>query len=97
MDIPPGSRTIACDLGGVVADADTIDALARLQLAAQRLGLDLRLRHASGELRELVAFAGLEDVLRLEPCGKAEEREQPLRVEEERQLGDPAVGELDHL
>ena len=42
-------------------------------------------------------FAGLEDVLLLEPLGEAEQREQPLRVEEERQLGDPAPGELDHL
>ena len=96
MDVErPG--TIVCDLRRVVADADTIDALARIQLEAQRLGLDLRLRRASSELRELIAFTGLEDVLRLEPCRKAEEREQPLRVEEERELGDPAAGELDHL
>ena len=96
MDVErPG--TIVCDLRRVVADADAIDALARIQLEAQRLGLDLRLRRASSELRELIAFTGLEDVLRLEPCRKAEEREQPLRVEEERELGDPAAGELDHL
>jgi len=96
MDVEhPG--TIVCDLRRVVADADAVDAIARIQLEARRLGLELRLCHASCELRRLVAFAGLEDVLLLEPCGKAEQREQPLRVEEERQLGDPAPGELDHL
>jgi anti-anti-sigma regulatory factor len=82
---------MVCDLGGVAADACAIDALARLQLAARRLGLELRLRHVSGELRELIAFAGLGDVLLLEPGREAEEREEPLRAEEERELGDPAV------
>ena len=41
----------------------TVDALARLQLAAQRRGCQVRLRHASAELLELVAFMGLRDVL----------------------------------
>ena len=45
-------------------DAVTIDALARLQLTARRLGCRLRLRHASPELRELVAFMGLRRSLR---------------------------------
>jgi ABC-type transporter Mla MlaB component len=52
-----------CDVRGVQADAVTVDALARLQLAARRRGCRVRLRGASGELRELVAFMGLEDVL----------------------------------
>ena len=91
MGVPPGSRTIVCDLGRVAADAATIDALARLQLAARRLGLELRLCRASGQFRELIAFAGLGGVLLLEPGRETEEREEPLRVEEERQLGDPAA------
>ena len=91
MGAPPGSRTIVCDLGRVAADVATIDALARLHLAARRLGVELRLRHASGELLELIAFVGLGDVLLLEPGREAEEREEPGRVEEERELGDPAV------
>ena len=41
----------------------TVDALARLQLAARRHGCQVRLRHASTELLELVAFMGLSDVL----------------------------------
>jgi len=81
---------MVCDLDGVAADACTIDALARLQLAARRLGLELRLRRVSGELTELIAFAGLGDVL-LEPGREAEEREEPLRAEEERELRDPAA------
>jgi ABC-type transporter Mla MlaB component len=41
----------------------TVDALARLQLAAGRLGCTVRLRNASPGLRELVALMGLDDVL----------------------------------
>ncbi len=52
-----------CDVGGVEPDAVTVDALARLQLAARRLGCVVRLRNTSCELRELVAFMGLGDVL----------------------------------
>jgi ABC-type transporter Mla MlaB component len=50
-------------VGGVGPDAATVDALARLQLAAQRRGCRIRLQNASPELRELVAFMGLQDVL----------------------------------
>jgi ABC-type transporter Mla MlaB component len=52
-----------CDVGGVGADAVTIDALARLQLAAYRHGCKVRLRQPSPQLRDLVAFMGLENVL----------------------------------
>jgi ABC-type transporter Mla MlaB component len=52
-----------CDVRGVDPDAVTVDALARLQLAARRHGCQVRLRHASEELLELVAFMGLADVL----------------------------------
>jgi len=51
------------DVRGVDADAVTVDALARLQLAARRHGCQVRLRRASPELLELVAFMGLRDVL----------------------------------
>jgi ABC-type transporter Mla MlaB component len=44
-------------------DAATVDALARLQLTAQRAGCDTRLRHASPRLRELIAFMGLREPL----------------------------------
>ena len=52
-----------CDVSGVGVDAVTVDALARLQLAARRHGCQVRLRNASPELLELVAFMGLRDVL----------------------------------
>ena len=84
-------RTIVCDLRGIAVDCATVDALARLHLAARRAGVELRVRHASKELKELLAFTGLSGVLGLEPDGKPEEREDPPGVEEERQLGDPAA------
>ena len=52
-----------CDVCGVDSDAVTVDALARLQLAAGRHGCQVRLLGASDELRDLVAFMGLENVL----------------------------------
>jgi ABC-type transporter Mla MlaB component len=57
------AATALCDVHGVEPDAVTVDALARLQLAARRHGCRVRLRGASDELRELVAFMGLENVL----------------------------------
>jgi ABC-type transporter Mla MlaB component len=51
---------VVFDLSAVVhADAATVDALARLHLTARRLGFGVRLRKASPELRELIAFMGL--------------------------------------
>ncbi len=52
-----------CEVDGVEPDAVTVDALARLQLAARRCSCQVRLRGASDELRSLVAFMGLADVL----------------------------------
>jgi ABC-type transporter Mla MlaB component len=52
-----------CDVRGVPADAVTVDALARLQVGAQRQGCRVHLRHASSELRELLEFMGLTNVL----------------------------------
>jgi ABC-type transporter Mla MlaB component len=52
-----------CDVRTVPADAVTVDALCRLHVAAQRVGCRVRLRNASDELRQLVAFMGLTDVL----------------------------------
>ncbi|TMM05325.1 MAG: STAS domain-containing protein [Actinobacteria bacterium] len=84
-------RPLVCDLRSLGADAETIDLLARLQLAARRHGRALRFPHASPALQELIAFVGLDAVLRVEPGREAEKGEDPLGVEEERQLDDPAV------
>ena len=57
-----GPEVAFCDVAGVPANAVTADALARLQTAAHRHGCRVRLRHASADLLELLAFIGLEDV-----------------------------------
>jgi ABC-type transporter Mla MlaB component len=49
------------DLGRV--DAVTVDALARLALAARNHGCQIRLLHVSPPLRELLAFMGLDGVV----------------------------------
>jgi len=67
---------------GMATDFRTVDALARLRLAGKRLGFEVRLTPAE-ELVELLELAGLVEVL-----WKPEEGEEPLGVEEERQLGD---------
>jgi ABC-type transporter Mla MlaB component len=58
-----GVAVVRCDVRSVDVDAVTVDALARLQLAARRHGCQVRLLGASGDLRELVAFMGLSEVL----------------------------------
>jgi hypothetical protein len=58
-----GASTAFCEVENVAPDAVTADALARLQLAARRCGCQVRLRGASPELRSLIAFMGLADVL----------------------------------
>jgi hypothetical protein len=65
-----------------------VDLIARLQLEARRRGADLRLRNVAPALRELIAFAGLEEALRVEPRREPEALEQRAGVDEERQLGD---------
>jgi ABC-type transporter Mla MlaB component len=60
------ANLVVCDAGGVIAaDVGTVDALAHLALALRRLDCRLEIRHASPELRELLALAGLARVL---PC-----------------------------
>jgi ABC-type transporter Mla MlaB component len=59
-----GGATLAlCDVSEACPDVVTVDALARLQLAARRGGCQVRLLNASPELCTLIAFMGLEDVL----------------------------------
>jgi hypothetical protein len=58
-----GAPVALCHVRGVEPDAVTADALARLQLAAARRDCQVRLRGASTELLDLLAFMGLSDVL----------------------------------
>jgi ABC-type transporter Mla MlaB component len=55
--------TVDCDVGGVDADAVTVDALARLQAVARRNGCVVVLRTAGVELLDLVELMGLTEVL----------------------------------
>jgi ABC-type transporter Mla MlaB component len=62
--IAAGSATcVLCDVGGLAPDAVGVDALARLRLAARRCGCAVRLRGCSKELKDLVEFIGLQEVL----------------------------------
>jgi ABC-type transporter Mla MlaB component len=58
-----GADVALCDVSGVAPDGVTVDALARLQLVARRRGCQVRLRLASRELLDLLAFLGLGDVI----------------------------------
>ena len=56
-------QVAVCDVDGIAPDAVAVDALARLQLAAYRHGCKVRLQGTSPQLRRLVEFMGLNDVL----------------------------------
>jgi ABC-type transporter Mla MlaB component len=91
---------VRCDLSACRdIDEVTLDVLARLQLAARRLGTSVQLHNAGARLLDLLALVGLSDVLpapeRAERLGldadrQTEEREQVL-VDEEVDGRDPPV------
>ena len=85
------AAVVVCDVGGLPANIVTVEALARLQLTARRLGRRIELRSGTPELARLLAFVGLSDVLGLGLRRQPEEREQPRRVEERVDRGDPAA------
>jgi ABC-type transporter Mla MlaB component len=89
-----GADGVACDVRALVADIVGVEALARLQLTARRVGCGVRLRHPSRELEELLDLCGLGGVLAgdgplVGPIRQAEERKQAGRVEEGADPGDP--------
>jgi ABC-type transporter Mla MlaB component len=63
-----GGEVVVCDVHGVEPDAVTVEALARLQLAARGRGCQVQLRDASSQLLGLIAFLGLRDVVRVSPA-----------------------------
>lgn len=91
-----GVDVITYDVGSVVEpDVMAIEALARLQLTARRIGGSIQVRHASGELRDLFEMVGLCGVVPvcdgspLGSCGQVEEEEE-AGVDEGVDRGDPA-------
>jgi hypothetical protein len=56
---------VTCDVTGVVPDLGAVDALARLQLIAQRLGGRIRLRGVDRDIAELIDFVGVPTASRL--------------------------------
>ena len=88
-DPPQPDRVVDCDVSRIdVPDIGTVDALARLQLAAHRGGGRVRLHGTTAGLRDLLELAGLCGPLGLEAVGEPEEREEARRVEEEDDAGD---------
>ncbi|HYI46638.1 MAG TPA: STAS domain-containing protein [Actinomycetota bacterium] len=58
---------VVCDVRDVIdPDVVTLDALARLQLTAKRMGHKVVIRHASHQLNDLLDFTGLRDVVSAE-------------------------------
>ena len=63
-----GAGVVICDVGAVtVPDAAAVDAVARLQLTAKRLGREMKVRNACAEMQELIALTGLSHVLPMVP------------------------------
>ena len=88
---------VLCDVGALrTPDLTSIEALARMQLTAVRLGGQILLCRASTELQDLLALTGLCEVLSirsgswLQVSGQTEEREEYLGVEERVDRGYPA-------
>lgn len=93
MVLVSGDATTVCGcLPDDRLDLTVVNELARLQLAARRLGCSIVLRGVGVRLAELLDFAGLTDVLPTEGgrevSGKSEGGEQG-GVEEGMEPGDP--------
>ncbi|MEV0900059.1 STAS domain-containing protein [Actinoplanes sp. NPDC049802] len=86
----PGDVVVCEVTGPGEPDVVLVEALARLRLTAHRHGRRLRLTGAGPALLSLLALLGLDDLL-LQVGGQAEQREQPRRVEEVVDAGDPPV------
>ncbi|BBC33409.1 hypothetical protein SGFS_047030 [Streptomyces graminofaciens] len=83
-----GARAVVCDVGGIGPPGlATVDALARMQLAARRAGGRIRLRDPDPALRALLRLVGLA----FEVEGQTEEGEPAGGVEEAVEPGDPVL------
>jgi anti-anti-sigma regulatory factor len=91
---PPQRSIVVIDVSALAEpDPQILDALVRLQLAAQRRGASIRLENACPVLVDLLALAGLSEVLPVlrasgvEMDRQTEQREE-ARVDEEVETGD---------
>jgi hypothetical protein len=104
----PEPTIVGCDVSRItVADQHALEALARLQLTARRLGATIHLYNACPALADLIDLAGLADVLVVDPTEPADaiepiqlsgvevdrkvEEREEIRVDEEVHRGDDAV------
>ncbi len=88
---------LVCDVGAITEpDAAVLAALTRMQLTARRLNCRMEIHRMRPRLGDLIAYAGLDEVLPVhrgcgvEPVRQAEQREQPGGVEEVADPPDPA-------
>jgi hypothetical protein len=86
----PGG-VVVCDVRAARPDLVTVEALARLRMTALRHGRRLVVSGAGPDLLEVVVLLGLTDALP-QPGRQAEQREQPLGVEEVVDRRDPSGG-----
>lgn len=93
-----GPRVVVCDARHLARGGlGTVDALARLQLAARRRGCRVELRNVPPDLAQLLELCGLAEVLRLsdalgvDPGRQPEHREEASGIQEEGDSGDPVT------
>ena len=86
---------IVLDASGITtADEATLDALARLQLTACRLGASIRLRNARPELLDLLSLTGLAGVIEADSgidSDRLPEQRKEVGVDEEVDPRDAAL------
>lgn len=61
--VRPDVDVVTCDVTGVAPNLTAIDALARLQLTARRLGGRIRLRGTTPDIAGLIDLTGVDEVL----------------------------------
>lgn len=108
MGASDGSRTVVAVFDGDVQvaiwpvdrwappDLSMVEAVARLQLAARRLGCSIRLRDPCPELRELLDLVGLADLVAeasglAQEAGREAEGGEQLGIEEVVEPTDPSA------
>jgi hypothetical protein len=83
-------------VAGLRPDLVLVEAVARLQLAARRLGCSILLRHPCPEVRELFDLVGLADLVAVAPglaleTGREAEGGEKLGIEEVVEPTDPSA------